>query len=87
MLRGLPWWLRLRTPNAEDLGSILGPETQSHMPQLRVCILQLKILNAATKTQCSQINIKKKKKTNNVLKERMSEFEGGKVYGNSIFSA
>ena len=84
MLRGLPWWLRLRTPNAEDPGSILGQETQSHMPQLRVCILQLKILNAATKTQCSQINIKKKKK---VLKERMNEFEGGKVYGHSIFSA
>ena len=71
MLRGLPWWLRLRTPNAEDPGSILGQETQSHMPQLRVCILQLKILNAATKTQCSQINIKKKKKKKSV--ERTNE--------------
>ena len=28
-----------------------------------------------------------KKKKKKVLKERMNEFEGGKVYGHSIFSA
>ena len=34
-------WLRLHTPNAGGLGS-LGQGTRSHMPQLRVCMLQLK---------------------------------------------
>lgn len=33
-------------------GSVPGPETRSHMMQLR-----LKILSAATKTHCSQIKI------------------------------
>ena len=42
-------WLRLHAPNARGLGSIPGQGTRSHMPQL-------KILHAATKTQCSQIN-------------------------------
>ena len=51
------------------------------MLKLRVCILQLKILNAATKTQCSQ------KKKKNVLKEGIAEFDGGKVYEHLIFSA
>ena len=43
------WWLRRHAPNAGGLGSILGWGTRSHMPQL-------KILNAANKTWCSQIN-------------------------------
>ena len=43
-------WLRLRTPN------VGGPGTRSHMPQLRVCMLRLKIPCAATKTWCSQVN-------------------------------
>ena len=50
-------WLRLHAPNARGLGSIPGQGTRSHMPQL-------KILHAATKTQCSQIN-KYVKKINN----------------------
>ena len=50
-------WLRLRTPNAGGPGSIPGQGTRSHMPQLRVRMLQLKIPRAATKTQHSQINI------------------------------
>ena len=50
-------WLRLRTPNEGGLGSIPGLETRSHMPQLRVFMLQLKILRAAVKAQCNQINI------------------------------
>ena len=53
---GLVQWLRLQAPNAEDLGLIPGLGTRSHMLQLRVCMLQLKILHAATKTQCSHIN-------------------------------
>ena len=42
-------WLRLHTPNAGGLGSIPGQGTRSHMPQLRVCMLQLKIPHATTK--------------------------------------
>ena len=59
-------WLRLCAPNAGGLGLIPGQGTRSYMPQLRVCMLQLKILHAAakipcaaTKTRCRQINIKK----------------------------
>ena len=51
-------WLRLCTPNSGGLGSIPGQGTRSHMPQLRVRMPQLKIPHAATKTRCSQINIK-----------------------------
>ena len=35
-------WLRLRAPNAGGPGSISGQGTRSHMPQLRVRMLQLK---------------------------------------------
>ena len=42
-------WLRLHAPNAGSPGSIPGLGTRSHMPQLRVCMLQLKILHAAPK--------------------------------------
>ena len=42
--------LRLRTPN------VGGPGTRSHILQLRVCTLRLKIPCAATKTRCSQVN-------------------------------
>ena len=41
--------LRLCAPNAGDLGSISGQGIRSHMPQLSVCMLQLKILHATTK--------------------------------------
>ena len=46
-------WLRHCAPN---VGSIPGQGARSHMPQLRVCILQLKVPYAATKAQRSQIN-------------------------------
>ncbi|TEA40834.1 hypothetical protein DBR06_SOUSAS19710043, partial [Sousa chinensis] len=42
-------WLRLHAPNAGGLGSIPGQGTRSPMPQLRVHMLQLKILHTATK--------------------------------------
>ena len=42
-------WLRLCTSNGGSLGSIPGGGTRSHMQQLRVCMLQLKLLYAATK--------------------------------------
>ena len=54
--------LRLYTPNAGGLGSIPGQGSRSHMLQLRVYMLRLKVLDAATKilsvtkTQCRQIN-------------------------------
>ena len=41
--------LGLRTPNATRLGSILSQRSRSHMPQLRVHMLQLQILHTATK--------------------------------------
>ncbi|TEA39003.1 hypothetical protein DBR06_SOUSAS1710095, partial [Sousa chinensis] len=40
-------WLILHAPNAGGPGSISGQGTRSHMPQLRVCMLQLKIPHAA----------------------------------------
>ena len=48
-------WLRLCSSNGGSLGLIPGQGTRSHMVQLRICMLQLKILHAATKTWCSQI--------------------------------
>ncbi|TEA36535.1 hypothetical protein DBR06_SOUSAS15910004, partial [Sousa chinensis] len=42
-------WLRLCAPNAGDPGLIPGQGTRSHMPQLRVRILQLRSPHAATK--------------------------------------
>ena len=39
-------WLRLRAPNAGSLGSIPGQGTRSHMLQLRICMLRLKIPHA-----------------------------------------
>ena len=45
-------WQTLCTPNAEGPGSIPGQGTRSHLPQQR-----LKLPRAATKTQCSQLNI------------------------------
>ena len=35
-------WLGLSAPNAEGPGSVPGQETRSHMPQLRLCMLQLR---------------------------------------------
>ena len=43
-------WLRLHGPDAGGLGSIPGQGARSHMPQLRVCKLHLKILQAVMKT-------------------------------------
>ena len=50
-------WLKLHTLNAGGPGSILdwGTKSQRSMPQLRMCMLQRKILHAASKTPCSQI--------------------------------
>ena len=43
-------WLRHHVPNAWGRGSSFHQETSSHMLQPRVCMPQLKILCAATKT-------------------------------------
>ena len=48
-------WLRLCAPNAGGPGLIPAQEIISHLPQLRVPVLQLKIPCAATKTQHSHI--------------------------------
>ena len=64
-------WLTFLTPNAGSLGSIPGQGTRSHVLQLRALMLQLKshtrqqklkISRVPTKTWCSQINAKKKRK-------------------------
>ena len=44
-------------------GSMTSQRTRSHMLQLRVCMLQLKILHATTKICCNQIIELKKNKT------------------------
>ena len=36
-------WLGLRAPDAGSLGLIPGQGTRSHMPQLRVDVLQLRL--------------------------------------------
>ena len=61
-------WLRLCFPNEGGSGLFLGQGTRSHMLQLRVGMLQLKIPHAATKTWCSQVSKYLKKK-----KERVRE--------------
>ena len=57
-LKGLPWWSSGQdcAPNVGGPGSIPGQGTRPHMPQLRVCMPQLKIPSVTTKTQHSQIN-------------------------------
>ena len=51
-------WLRLQAPNAGSPSSNPSLEIRSHMPQLRVCMLQWrwKVLQATMKSWCSQIN-------------------------------
>ena len=59
-------WLRLYAAKAGGLGSISGRATRSHMPQLRVYMLQPKIPHASAKTQHSQVNnyiLKKQKRS------------------------
>ena len=53
-----------KTPHSRCrvLGSIPGQGSRSHMPQPGVCKLQLKILRAGTKTQCSQIKKKERRR-------------------------
>ncbi|TEA36484.1 hypothetical protein DBR06_SOUSAS10810083, partial [Sousa chinensis] len=47
-------WPRLHAPNAGGLRLIPDQGTRSHMPQLRVCMRQLKIPHAATERSCMQ---------------------------------
>ena len=63
-------WLRLCALNTGDLGSIPGQGTISYIPQLRVCMMQLKIPQAPTKTQHSKINKKLKKRILNPKTEQ-----------------
>ena len=52
-------WLGFSASNAGGPGSIPGLGIRVYMWQLRVCMVQLKILHAPMKTQCSQIKINK----------------------------
>ena len=49
-------WLKLCAPSSGCLGSIPGRETRFHILQLRVLMLQLKILSATAETEHSQID-------------------------------
>ena len=50
-------WLRLCAPNAGSLGSSLVRELDpTRMPQVRVCMPQLRSPHAATKTRRNQVN-------------------------------
>ena len=49
-------WLRLHAPNTGGLGSIPSQGTRFHMLQLKILHVAKKILHAATKTHCSQLN-------------------------------
>ena len=53
--------------NAGVPGSIPGQGTRSHVPQVRVCMQQLKIPHATSKTQLCQNNSNNKKKNMNEL--------------------
>ena len=44
-------WLRVHAPNARSLASTPGGGTRTHKPQLRVCMLQLKILHISMKIE------------------------------------
>ena len=56
MKEGLHWWSVAKTPHSQwrRMGSFLDQGIRSHMPQVSVHKLQLKILCAALKTQHSQ---------------------------------
>lgn len=53
-----------KTPCSQYMGSgsVLGWGARFHMPQIRVSIPQLKIPNATTRTVCTIIKEKKKKR-------------------------
>ena len=68
--RDLPGGPVAKTPHSRCrvLGSIPGQGSRSHMPQLSIHKLQLKIPRAATKTQRSQIKKKKGKTIEGTMK-------------------
>ena len=78
-------WLRLYIPNAGGPGSIPGQGTRSHMPQLKVCTLQLKIPYATTKTRTAKLtNLKNWKKAGvplerKIRRMRLKEAEKGRL--------
>ena len=54
--RDFPGGPEAKTLNPGGPGLIPDQGTRSYMPQVRVCMSQLKILHAAAKTWSSQIN-------------------------------
>ena len=70
-------WLRLHIPNAGGPGLIPGRGTRSHMPQLRVCMLQRrsKIPCAATKTRPSKKKKKRVSKNKYLKREKLLEIK------------
>ena len=77
-------WLTLHACNAGDPGLNPVQGTRSHMPQLRVCmpnkqkescLPQLKVPQAATKIQHSQIKRTIKKMVSNHLKKKKKKIQ------------
>ena len=67
-------WVRLHPSRTWGSGLIPGQGTKSHMPHASLHAAAKKILRAATKTQCSQINILNtvKKKNEGSMKQYLN---------------
>ena len=78
----------VKAPIAGGPGSIPDQGTRSHLPQLRVHMLKLRFPHTATKTQCSQINIFKKKNNSgwDEEKHKAQALEGAQSKGRERFS-
>ena len=68
-------WLRLCSPKAGGLGSVPGWGTRFHLPQLRVCLKQLKTPHTETKNWHGQVVKKKNTCILNDIKETFN-FQG-----------
>ena len=78
----------VKAPTAGGPGSIPGQGTRSHLPQLRVHMLKLRLPHTATKTRGSQINIFKKKNNSgwDEEKHKGQALEGAQSKGRERFS-
>ena len=78
-------WLRLCTLNAQGPDSIPGQETRSYVPQLRVHMLQLKILHDKTKTDDPKYHNQDQVQPNKYFKKSSDEEHYQKPTANIIY--
>ena len=62
-------WLRLHAPNAGRPSSIPGQGTRSYMPQLRVCMPQLRLDSTKLIVKKRNGSVRKNQKAGAVLEE------------------